>query len=69
MFFQVTITIGDVGDAKMSRGIVLALMSAVFYAAYLVLVKHKSDTDEKINIPFFFGERNFVFIFLFPLIY
>lgn len=48
-------TIGDVGDAKISRGIVLALLSALFYAAYLVLVKHKSDNEEKINIPFFFG--------------
>lgn len=55
---QVTITIGNVGDAKMSRGIVLALLSALFYAAYLVLVKHKNDSEEKINIPFFFGKKN-----------
>lgn len=43
-------------DNKIARGIFMALMSAFFYAAYLVLVKRKSDTEEKINIPLFFGE-------------
>lgn len=43
-------------DKKVARGIFMALMSAFFYAAYLVLVKRKSDTEEKINIPLFFGE-------------
>lgn len=33
----------------------LALLSAFFYASYLVLVKRKSDTEEKIDIPLFFG--------------
>lgn len=44
-------------DKKMARGIFMAIMSAFFYAAYLVLVKRKSDTEEKINIPLFFGEK------------
>lgn len=43
-------------DNKIARGIVMAIMSAFFYAAYLVLVKRKSDTEEKVNIPLFFGE-------------
>lgn len=50
------VTISDITDAKLSKGIVLALLSAFFYAAYLVLVKHKSDTEEKIDIPLFFGK-------------
>lgn len=43
----------------MSKGVVLALLSAFFYASYLVLVKHKSDTEEKIDIPLFFGKQMF----------
>lgn len=51
------VTVSDLSDAHMSRGIVLALLSAAFYAAYLVLVKHKSAVEEdgRINIPLFFG--------------
>lgn len=49
------VTISDIGGTKMSKGIVLALLSSFFYASYLVLVKHKSDTEEKIDIPLFFG--------------
>lgn len=43
-------------DNKIARGIFMAILSAFFYAAYLVLVKRKSDTEEKVNIPLFFGE-------------
>lgn len=50
------VTITDVEGPKMSKGVVLALLSAFFYASYLVLVKHKSDTEEKIDIPLFFGK-------------
>lgn len=50
------ITYDDVQGPKMSKGVVLALLSAFFYASYLVLVKRKSDTEEKIDIPLFFGE-------------
>lgn len=53
------ITIADVEGPRMSKGVVLALLSAFFYASYLVLVKHKSDTEEKIDIPLFFGEYCF----------
>ncbi|XP_065369547.1 solute carrier family 35 member F5 [Calliphora vicina] len=50
-----TITISDIQEANFSRGALLALFSAFFYAAYLVFVKRKSDTEEKIDIPLFFG--------------
>lgn len=49
------VTASDITDPKLSKGIVLALFSAFFYASYLVLVKHKSDTEQKIDIPLFFG--------------
>ncbi|XP_037950307.1 solute carrier family 35 member F5 [Teleopsis dalmanni] len=51
----VTVTISDIEDANFSRSALLALFSAFFYAAYLVFVKRKSDTEEKIDIPLFFG--------------
>ncbi|XP_039481377.1 solute carrier family 35 member F5 [Drosophila santomea] len=51
----VTITMNDLHDTKMTRGVLLALFSAFFYAAYLVFVKRKSDTEEKVDIPLFFG--------------
>ncbi|XP_017090682.2 solute carrier family 35 member F5 [Drosophila bipectinata] len=51
----VAITLNDLHDTKMTRGVLLALFSAFFYAAYLVFVKRKSDTEEKVDIPLFFG--------------
>lgn len=53
---QIMVTIDDVKGPKMSNGALLALMSAFFYASYLVLVKRKSDTEEKVDIPLFFGK-------------
>lgn len=58
------ITITDVEGPKMSKGVVLALLSAFFYASYLVLVKHKSDTEEKIDIPLFFGKFLYILFIL-----
>lgn len=52
----VAITITDLHDSKMTRGVLLALFSAFFYASYLVFVKRKSDTEEKVDIPLFFGK-------------
>ncbi|XP_017472122.1 PREDICTED: solute carrier family 35 member F5 isoform X3 [Rhagoletis zephyria] len=51
----VVVTISDIHEARFSRGALLALFSAFFYAAYLVFVKRKSDTEEKVDIPLFFG--------------
>lgn len=42
-------------EPKFSKGVILSLVSAFFYSTYLVLVKRKSDTEEKIDIPLFFG--------------
>lgn len=58
----IMVTIEDVQGPQMSKGVVLALLSAFFYASYLVLVKHKSDNEEKINIPLFFGKFNKYFM-------
>lgn len=49
------VTVSEIDEPKNSRGIVLSILSAFFYACYLVLVKRKSDTEEKIDIPLFFG--------------
>lgn len=51
----VILELAAITDSKSTRGIVLALLSAFCYAAYLVFVKRKSDTEEKIDIPLFFG--------------
>lgn len=51
----VMVTMSEIGEPQNSRGIVLAVMSAFFYACYLVLVKRKNDTDEKVDIIEFFG--------------
>lgn len=60
LFIQVMVTIDDVKGPKMSKGVLLALMSAFFYSSYLVLVKRKSDTEEKVDIPLFFGKFKFI---------
>jgi solute carrier family 35, member F5 len=49
------VTLTEISEPQNSRGILLSLFSAFFYACYLVLVKRKNDTDEKIDIIEFFG--------------
>lgn len=49
------VSMSEIAEPQNSRGIVLSVMSAFFYACYLVLVKRKNDTDEKIDIIEFFG--------------
>lgn len=49
------VTMSEISETQNSRGIVLSVLSAFFYACYLVLVKRKNDTDEKIDIIEFFG--------------
>lgn len=51
----IMVTMSEIGEPQNSRGIVLSFLSAFFYACYLVLVKRKNDTDEKIDIIEFFG--------------
>lgn len=56
------VTISQIEEPKMSKGVILSIWSAFFYATYLVLVKRKSDTDEKIDIPLFFGKKCYWFM-------
>lgn len=51
----VVVTMSEISEPQNSRGIILSIFSAFFYACYLVLVKRKNDTDEKIDIIEFFG--------------
>lgn len=51
----VMVTMSEIGEPSSSRGIILSISSAFFYACYLVLVKRKNDIDEKIDIIEFFG--------------
>lgn len=43
-------------DKKVPTGVVLALVSALFYAAYLVFLRRKVDHEDKMDIPLFFGK-------------
>lgn len=61
----VMVSLSEMGDEpKTSKAIVLALLSAFFYSAYLVLVKRKNDTEERIDLPLFFGFVGICNIFL-----
>lgn len=60
----VAVSLSELSEPKSSKGIVLALLSAFFYAAYLVLVKRKNDTEERIDLPLFFGFVGICNIFL-----
>lgn len=51
----IMVTVSEIDEPSSSRGIILSISSAFFYACYLVLVKRKNDTDEKIDIIEFFG--------------
>ncbi|KMQ86621.1 solute carrier family 35 member f5, partial [Lasius niger] len=53
-------------NMPMSMGIILALVSAFFYAAYIVFLKRKVDHEDKMDIPMFFG---FVGIFNLTLLW
>ncbi|KAL2717874.1 solute carrier family 35 member F5-like [Vespula squamosa] len=42
-------------SSRIPTGIILALVSAFFYAAYIVFLRRKVDHEDKMNIPMFFG--------------
>lgn len=54
----------ELNEPQMAKGIILVIMSAFFYATYLVLVKRKNDTEERIDLPLFFGFVGICNIFL-----
>lgn len=39
-------------------GVFLALVSGLFYAAYLIFIRRKIDHEDKMDIPLFFGKKN-----------
>lgn len=53
-------------EINLSLGIILSLVSAFFYASYLVFLRRLVDNDDKMEIPIFFG---FVGLFNFLLLW
>lgn len=51
----IMVKMSEISEPNYTRGILLSVGSAFFYACYLVLVKRKNDIDEKVNIMEFFG--------------
>lgn len=43
-------------EAKLPIGGIYALTSACFYAMYLVFLRRKVDSEDKMDIPMFFGK-------------
>lgn len=68
LYLQVLVGISDltIESNNMSTGIILALVSAFFYAAYIVFLKRKVDHEDRMDIPMFFG---FVGIFNLTLLW
>ena len=46
----------DLENKSVPSGAIWALVSALFYALYLVLVKRKVQNEDKMDIPMFFGK-------------
>jgi len=67
-YLQVLVGLSDltVESDSISMGVILALVSAFFYAAYIVFLKRKVDHEDKMDIPMFFG---FVGIFTLTLLW
>ncbi|PSN47358.1 Solute carrier family 35 member F5 [Blattella germanica] len=57
-------------EAKVPMGAILALVSAFFYATYLVFLQRKVDNEDKMDIPMFFGFVGlFNLLLLWPLFF
>ncbi|PNF40267.1 Solute carrier family 35 member F5 [Cryptotermes secundus] len=57
-------------EVKVPAGAILALVSAFFYAAYLVFLRKKVDHEDKMDIPMFFGFVGlFNLLLLWPLFF
>lgn len=44
-------------EARIPLGGLYALTSACFYAMYLVFLRRKVDSEDKMDIPMFFGKQ------------
>ncbi|RZC40166.1 solute carrier family 35, member F5 [Asbolus verrucosus] len=57
-------------ESHVPLGTILSLLSAFFYATYLVFLKRKVDHEDKIDIPLFFGFVGFFnLILLWPVFF
>ncbi|XP_077293112.1 solute carrier family 35 member F5 isoform X1 [Arctopsyche grandis] len=68
----VLVSLSDMSvDAKrLPIGVILSLVSAFFYAAYLVFLRRKVDHEDKMDIPLFFGFVGlFNLLLLWPLFF
>ena len=52
-----SLTDSHMESKKIPLGTVFALVSAFFYAAYLVFLRKKVDHEDKLDIPMFFGKN------------
>lgn len=68
---QILVSLSDLTlESHLPLGAVLSLVSALFYAAYLVFLRRKVDHEDKIDIPLFFGFVGFFnLILLWPLFF
>ena len=56
-FFQILVSISDINvEVRVPAGAILSLVSAFFYALYLVFLRRKVDHEDKMDIPMFFGK-------------
>lgn len=51
-------------ESRVPVGVFLSLVSALFYAVYLVFLRRKVDNEDKMDIPLFFGETIFLYTLL-----
>jgi len=54
-FFQVLVSASDLKLEAVPLGAIFALLSALFYSLYLVLLRRRVDHEDKLDIPLFFG--------------
>uniref|UniRef100_A0A1B6DQK8 Solute carrier family 35 member F5 n=2 Tax=Clastoptera arizonana TaxID=38151 RepID=A0A1B6DQK8_9HEMI len=67
----VLVCLSDINvEVKIPAGAVLSLVSAFFYASYLVFLRRKVDHEDKMDIPMFFGFVGlFNLLLLWPLFF
>lgn len=70
--FQVLVELSDleVETNRVPAGVILALISALCYAVYVVFLRRKVDHEDKIDIPIFFGFVGlYNLLFLWPIFF
>lgn len=46
---------GKIEVGALPRGAIWSLVGSIFYAFYLVLLRRRVDSEDKLDIPMFFG--------------